>query len=120
MGGQDQACSASVQAALTQLLSGPEPVTAVFCGNNRITVLALREIARASQRIALVGFDDFELADLVDPGVTVVAQNPAEMGRRAAELLFGRLAGPRPTQYIELGTQLIVRGSGEIPPTGRR
>jgi LacI family transcriptional regulator len=96
-------------------------VTAVFCGNNRITVLALREIARASQRIALVGFDDFELADLVDPGVTVVAQNPGEMGRRAAELLFGRLAGtPGPTQYIELGTQLIVRGSGEIPPTGRQ
>ncbi len=112
---------ASVQAALARLLSGPEPVTAVFCGNNRITVLALREIARASQRIALVGFDDFELADLVDPGVTVVAQNPAEMGRRAAELLFGRLAGTGgPTQYIELGTQLIVRGSGEIPPTGRR
>ena len=108
---------ATVQAALQQMMSGPEPVTAVFCGNNRITVFALREIARASRRVALVGFDDFELADLLDPGVTVVAQNPAEMGRRAAELLFGRLAGTRgPTQYIELGTQLIVRGSGEIPP----
>jgi LacI family transcriptional regulator len=108
---------ATVQAALQQMMSGPEPVTAVFCGNNRITVFALREIARASRRVALVGFDDFELADLLDPGVTVVAQNPAEMGRRAAELLFGRLAGTRgPTQYIELGTQLIVRGSGELPP----
>lgn len=110
----------TVAAALTQMLSGPEPVTAVFCGNNRTTVFALfalREIARASQRVALVGFDDFELADLLDPGVTVVAQNPAEMGRRATELLFGRLAGTGgPTQYIELGTQLIVRGSGEIPP----
>jgi LacI family transcriptional regulator len=108
---------ASVQAALAQMVAGPEPVTAVFCGNNRTTVFALREIARASQRIALVGFDDFELADLLDPGVTVVAQNPAEMGRRAAELLFGRLAGTRgPAQFIELGTQLVVRGSGEIPP----
>ena len=108
---------ATVSAALEQMLSGPEPVTAVFCGNNRITVFALREIARASRRVALVGFDDFELADLLDPGVTVVAQNPAEMGRRAAELLFGRLAGTHgPTQYIELGTKLIVRGSGEIPP----
>jgi LacI family transcriptional regulator len=108
---------ATVQAALEQMVSGPEPVTAVFCGNNRTTVFALRAIAGASRRIALVGFDDFELADLLDPGVTVVAQNPAEMGRRAAELLFGRLAGTRgPTQYIELGTQLIVRGSGETPP----
>jgi LacI family transcriptional regulator len=108
---------ASVKAGLEQMTTGPEPVTAVFCGNNRTTVFALRETVRASRRIALVGFDDFELADLVDPAVTVVAQNPGEMGRRAAELLFGRLAGTRgPAQYIELGTELIVRGSGEIAP----
>ena len=106
-----------IRSALAAMLAGPSPVTALFCGNNRTTVLALREIARAGWRLALVGFDDFELADLLTPGVTVVAQNPAEMGRRATELLFGRLAGTRgPAQYIELGTQLIVRGSGEIPP----
>ena len=106
-----------IRDTLRRMLGGPSPVTALFCGNNRITVLALREIAAAGRRIALVGFDDFELADLLNPGVTVVAQNPAEMGRRATELLFGRLAGARgPTQYVELGTQLIVRGSGEIPP----
>jgi LacI family transcriptional regulator len=106
-----------IRDALSRMLAGPSPVTALFCGNNRITVLALREIAALGPRLALVGFDDFELADLVSPGVTVVAQNPGEMGRRAAELLFGRLAGTRgPAQYVELGTQLIVRGSGEIPP----
>ena len=100
-----------------RMLAGPSPVTALFCGNNRITVLALREIAALDARLALVGFDDFELADLLEPGVTVVEQNPAEMGRRAAELLFGRLAGTRgPAQYVELGTKLIVRGSGEISP----
>jgi LacI family transcriptional regulator len=108
---------ASVKTGLAQMMTGPEPVTAVFCGNNRTTVFALREIAQASGRVALVGFDDFELADLLEPGVTVVAQNPGEMGRRAAEMLFGRLAGTRgPAQYVELGTELIVRGSGEIAP----
>jgi LacI family transcriptional regulator len=107
----------AVRNALDQMLAGPSPITAVFCGNNRITVLALREIARAPRRIALVGFDDFELADLLSPGVTVVAQNPAEMGRNAAELLFGRLAGEHgPARRIELATRLVVRGSGEIPP----
>jgi LacI family transcriptional regulator, galactose operon repressor len=106
-----------IRRALAAMLAGPSPVTALFCGNNRTTILALREVAHAGRRLALVGFDDFELADLLTPGITVVAQNPAEMGRRAAELLFGRLAGTRgPAQYIELGTQLIVRGSGEIPP----
>jgi LacI family transcriptional regulator len=105
----------SVRDALTAMLAGPAPVTALFCGNNRVTILALR--ATAGRPMAVVGFDDFELADLVSPGVTVVAQNPAEMGRRAAELLFGRLAGtPGPAQYVELGTKLIVRGSGETRP----
>jgi LacI family transcriptional regulator len=108
---------AVVKNALDQMLAGPSPVTAVFSGNNRITVLAVRQIAHASRRVALVGFDDFELADLLSPGVTVVAQNPAEMGRKAAELLFGRLAGEHaPAQRIELATRLIPRGSGEIPP----
>jgi len=106
-----------IRDALTRMLAGPSPVTALFCGNNRITVLALREIAALGPRLALAGFDDFEFADLIRPGVTVVAQNPAEMGRRATEMLFGRLAGTRgPAQYVELGTKLIVRGSGEIPP----
>jgi len=106
-----------IRDALAAMLSGPSPVTALFCGNNRTSILVLREIARLRRRIALVGFDDFELADLLQPGVTVVAQNPAEMGRRAAGLLFERLAGNRgPAQYIELGTRLIVRGSGEVPP----
>jgi LacI family transcriptional regulator len=37
------------------------------------------------------------------------------MGRRAAELLFARLAGDdRPPQRIVLGTELVVRGSGEV------
>jgi LacI family transcriptional regulator len=108
---------AVVRNALDQMLAGPSPVTAVFSGNNRITVLAVREIAQAARRVALVGFDDFELADLLSPGVTVVAQNPAEMGRKATELLFGRLAGEQaPAQRIELATRLIPRGSGEIPP----
>ena len=46
-------------------------------------------------RPALVGFDDFELADLLDPPVTVVSLDPAELGKAAAELLFARLDGDR-------------------------
>jgi LacI family transcriptional regulator len=61
-----------------------------------------------------VGFDDFELADLLTPGITVVAQDPAAMGRLAAELLFRRLRGEEgPAQRIELPTSLLVRGSSE-------
>lgn len=99
-----------VRLALGRLLSGSAPVTALFCGNNRITVLVLRELTAigADRGPALVGFDDFELADLL--GVTVVAQDPAGMGRMAAELLFRRLAGEtgRP-ERVEMPTTLLVR-----------
>jgi LacI family transcriptional regulator len=64
-----------------------------------------------------VGFDDFPLADLLQPAVTVVAQDPFTMGHLAATLIFRRLDGEgwEPTTRL-VPTRLIVRGSGEIPP----
>jgi LacI family transcriptional regulator len=124
--------ASGIARALARMITGPTPVTALFCGNNRSTVLVLRELARMGRRpgvhgregagaagtLALAGFDDFELADMIAPPVTVIAQDPGEMGRVAAELLFRRLAGERgPAQRVMLSTHLIVRGSGEVPPS---
>jgi LacI family transcriptional regulator len=68
-------------------------------------------------KVALVGFDDFALADLLDPAVTVVAHDPAEIGRTAAELLFHRLDGDAsPSQHLICPFGVIPRGSGEIRP----
>jgi LacI family transcriptional regulator, galactose operon repressor len=107
--------SASVRRMLERMLAGPEPVTAVFCGNNRISVLALPVLAERRPAVAMVGFDDFELADLL--GITVIAQDTAELGRRAAELLFQRLDGDRsPARRIVIPTRMISRGSGEFRP----
>ena len=67
--------------------------------------------------VAMVGFDDILLADALDPGLTVVAQDPRGLGRRAAELLFERLDGfDGPSRNVVLPTTLIERGSGELPP----
>jgi LacI family transcriptional regulator len=106
---------ASVRGALERMLADPEPVTAIFCGNNRVSVLALHVLAAPRRTVAMVGFDDFELADLL--GITVIAQNTAELGRRAAELLFQRLDGDNsPAQRIVIPTRVIGRGSGELSP----
>ncbi|MDX2644064.1 LacI family transcriptional regulator [Streptomyces sp. NBC_00510] len=106
-----------VRAAVESMLSGPEPVTALFAGNNRITVTAVRVLADRPSVVALVGFDDFELADLLRPAVTVVAQEPGQLGRTAAGLLFQRLDGSAgPPKRVELACRLIPRGSGELPP----
>jgi len=82
-----------------------------------VTVQVLRELAKRPERPALVGFDDFELADVLQPPITVVAQDPAELGRTAAELLFERLGGDRQgrAKTVRLPTRLIPRGSGELP-----
>ncbi|KIF04994.1 LacI family transcriptional regulator, partial [Streptomyces sp. RSD-27] len=82
-----------VASAARAMLAGPEPVTAVFAGNNRVTVTVVRVLAALPGPVALVGFDDFELADLLRPGITVVAQDPAALGRTATDRLFQRLAG---------------------------
>jgi LacI family transcriptional regulator len=107
-----------VRAALDKLVDHDDAPTALFTSYSRATVAALRALGTHTTRPALVGFDDFELADLVTPAVTVVAQDPTGLGREAAELLFRRLQGdPSPVQHIELPTRLIQRGSGELPPS---
>ncbi|MFC0598566.1 LacI family DNA-binding transcriptional regulator [Streptomyces palmae] len=109
-----------VGAAARSMLDGPGPITALFAGNNRVTVTAVRVLAGRTLPVALVGFDDFELADLLSPAVTVVAQDAARLGRTAAEMLFRRLDGAAgEPRRVELPTRLIARGSGEIPPADR-
>ncbi|QKW05227.1 LacI family DNA-binding transcriptional regulator [Streptomyces sp. NA04227] len=106
-----------VAKAAEAMLGAAEPVTALFSGNNRVTVTVVRVLAGRERPVALVGFDDFELADLLRPAVTVVAQDSAQLGRTAAELLFRRLGGaPVGAERIELPVRLIPRGSGELPP----
>jgi LacI family transcriptional regulator len=103
----------------TELLRGNEPPTALFTSQNLITIAAVRALHDLGMQhdVALVGFDDVVLADAVDPRLTVVAQDPHGLGRRAAELLFERLDGfDGPSRRVELPTRLIVRGSGELPP----
>jgi LacI family transcriptional regulator len=110
---------AMAREAALALLDGDNPPTAVFAAQNLITIGAVEALrARGAQHdVALVGFDDITLADAVDPGLTVVAQDPWGIGRAAAELLFARLDGDAgPSRRVELPTTLIPRGSGELRP----
>ena len=105
------------EAAVAQLLELPPDrrPTALLAANNRNTVGAIRAIDAHDSRIALVGFDDFELADVLK--VTVVRADPYLMGERAAELAFARLDGDDgPPRRITIPTTLIERGSGEVEP----
>jgi LacI family transcriptional regulator len=92
----------------------PAP-TALFTTNNRLTTGALRALRDRPDPPALVGFDDFDLADVI--GTTVVAHDPIAMGREAARLAFQRISGDHgPAQTVIIPTSVIARGSGERPP----
>jgi DNA-binding LacI/PurR family transcriptional regulator len=109
--------------AMQELLATEDPPTAVFAAQNLITLGAVAALRGQGLQhtVALVGFDDLPLADAVDPGLTVIAQDAGGLGRAAAETLFARLDGDaEPTRRVVLPTALIARGSGEILPGGAR
>ena len=112
----------SAERIARELLTAPDPPTALFTGQNLITVGALRVLRELGlqHEVAVVGFDDLLLADMVQPGLTVVRQDPYELGRRAAELLFARLDGrDGPSRTEVVPTELVARGSGELRPPVR-
>ena len=107
------------QELVAELLELPKKIrpTALFTGNNRHTVGALRALRGHTRELALVGFDDFELADLLAVPTTVVRHDSHRMGVEAAKLAFARLDGDdAEPRRIVLPTELVARGSGEVPP----
>ncbi|MGV9847508.1 LacI family DNA-binding transcriptional regulator [Streptomyces sp. NPDC003442] len=84
----------AAEAAALEILSGDDPPTALFCTNNRITLGAYRAVRHLGTDTALAGFDDFEMADLLDVPVTVVSYDAEEVGRQAARLLLDRIEQP--------------------------
>jgi LacI family transcriptional regulator len=107
--------------AAEAMISMAAPPTALFASNDLVTMGTVDALYGARQRrdsVALVGFDEFALADKLSPPVTVVAQDPAAIGATAAQLLFRRIAGDTsPPREVVLVTRLVVRGSGEIAPS---
>jgi LacI family transcriptional regulator len=112
---------ATSAAAATRDLLGhndSEALTALLSAATRCSlgvVPTLHAIGRTD--IALVCFGDFAMADLLQPGVTVV-DHPAEaVGAAAAARLAERIAHPDlPASTIHVPVRLIPRGSGEVPP----
>src|SRR6266851_1273923 len=109
----EQAATATV----LKLFSSPDPPTALFTARNTITigaVAALKTLGLQSS-IALVGFDDIPMADLLNPGITTVVQDLNQIGTLVAKMLLARLDGSQDHHRgIILQTALCPRGSGEI------
>ena len=104
--------------ALNEMLGRSDPPTAIFTSNTLATRYVLASLqtfgVKIPADIALVGFDDFELADQTNPPLTVVRQPAQEMGRVATNLLLDRIARgeiPQTGNRIVLPVEIVLRRS---------
>lgn len=104
--------------SLQSLLAEADPPTALFAGNNltmRYLLHALNTLhVEVPGELALAGFDDFDIADVLQPALTVVRQPAYQMGEKAAQLLFQRIAHgefPGKGDRVVLPVELVVRRS---------
>jgi LacI family transcriptional regulator, galactose operon repressor len=103
---------------IQKAMSGRKKPTAFFVSNNFVMRHALHAFSKLNIRIpddiALIGFDDLEMADIFVPAITVVRQPSHELGRVAAELLFARLEHKEVSlsgQQIVMPVELVIRQS---------
>lgn len=114
----------SAEYAIESLLSAANPPQAIFTLKNSTTIYAFEALQKLNVPIpgsvALLGYDDFELASTVRPSISVVEQPIEEIARLAGEVLFDQLPEPREKdrsrvrgkgKLIKLETRLVPRAS---------
>ena len=101
---------------LREYLLHEERPTAVLAANDQIAVALYRAAGSVGlsvpEDLAVVGFDNLDLVEQLDPPLTTVAQAFHEIGRQAAAVLLRRIGGDRSSSLqLTISPELIVRGS---------
>lgn len=116
--------------AVISLVNSEDRPTAIFSAGDRLTVSCLAALNKIGLKIpddmALVGFSNSPLVELMNPSLTVVKQPAFEMGQTATELLIKLIESKRPITEFEkviLQTEIFIRNSSggkAIKKTGKR
>lgn len=100
--------------AMTRLLLAHPDIDGVFGGSDNMAAGALRALRTAGRQVpedvAVVGFDDLEIARHTEPALTTISQPIRGLGHEMATMLVRLIEGDSPTPII-LPTRLVVRGS---------
>ncbi|EFL88178.1 LacI family transcription regulator [Ahrensia sp. R2A130] len=106
--------------AFEALMRRKSPPTAIICGNDVLAVGAVQRARKLGinipENVSITGFDDIELARIVNPPLTTVHVPHREMGRRAACELVDMIEKQVPGNSIELETTIMLRESLRSPP----
>lgn len=101
--------------AFRQLMEQDTRPTAILCGNDVLAVGAVRQAEdmglHVPDDISITGFDDIELARIVQPGLTTIHVPHRDMGRKAAAELIEMIENSSPGQSIRLDTKIVMRKS---------
>lgn len=102
--------------ATTRLLERRPYPTALFVCNDMMAIGALRAVAKLGMRVpedvAIVGFDDIELASYTIPALTTISQPKQQIGQTAIQLILDRISNQLlPPRHKILDTHLIIRES---------
>jgi LacI family transcriptional regulator len=102
----------------TEILRNTPEVTAIFSSRSTITMGLLRVLhERNRQDIAVISFGDFDMAQVVEPKISVIDHSPRELGRLAALRIFAKIDGEEFEPETMMGhLSIIRRGSGELTP----
>ncbi|TAJ53282.1 MAG: LacI family transcriptional regulator [Chitinophagaceae bacterium] len=107
-----------VEDSLTALLQQPQKPDAIMASADKLTTNCLRYFKKRKIRVpddvALIGFSNLDLTDLLSPSLSVVRQPAFEMGQLSTELLIHQIESKRPVKEFEqriLPPQLFIRES---------
>lgn len=107
-----------VETAVDELLGLPLRPDAIVASADKLTTGCLRSLKARGLKvpgdIALVGFSNTDLTELLDPPLSVIRQPAFEMGEIATDLLLQLIESKRPVTEFEtrvLSTELLVRDS---------
>ena len=99
------------------LLKSPDPPTAIFSLNNRMTLgilRALRELGiSCPERVSVMSFDDPDWAAVFNPSITSIEQPTYEIGKRAVELLLQSIQAAEEEAEVE-AVQVLLKSSFHI------
>ena len=114
----------SGEAAMRALLALPEPPTAVFAAADMMAIGAMRAVQAAGLRVpddvSVVGFDDIQIAPLVNPALTTIRQDKVGLGLAAARALIEQIDNPEVTPpVLTLPVGLVPRASTAAVPGAR-
>ena len=101
---------------VNKLIDEGKKFTAVVAGNDMMAIGAIKALKRRKikipDQVAVIGFDNIEISEIIEPALSTVAQPAYEMGEQGTKMLLKLISGKRPRpKNVIFEPKLILRGT---------